>query len=222
MKVKDRMTPNPITTALDTSVGELWRIMKKKNLNRMPVMDRGYLVGIVTRRDIGSRSDINLRRSSITTRHLSKELEDNLHRVKVREIIPEGQQLITIYQDAYIEQAARILRDNKISGLPVVDDNSNLVGIITQTDISDAFLEILGINLPGTRISLRIEGKPDELIIMGKILSAHGAEIDNIVSMEVKGEAYLMILRIIHPESRLIVNELKAAGFKVESIIVKL
>jgi acetoin utilization protein AcuB len=177
---------------------------------------------MVTRRDIGSRSDINLRKSAITTRHLSKEkLEEELYRVKVREIIPEGQQLITIYQDAYIEQAARILRDNKISGLPVVDDNSNLIGIITQTDISDAFLEILGINLPGTRISLRIEGKPEELIILGKILSTHGAEVKNIVSMEVIGEAYLMILRIIHPESRMIVDELKAAGFKVESTIVK-
>ena len=65
--------------------------------------------------------------------------------------------------DAYIEQAARLLRDNKVGGMPVVDDNGKLVGIITKSDIFDAFLDTLGVNCKGARISLRAGEEPEEL-----------------------------------------------------------
>lgn len=221
MRVRDRMTSNVLVTSPDNNVGELWRLMSEKNLNRVPVIDRGKLIAMVTKRDFGLRPELNLRRSSLSTRFFTGEQEEQLQKVKVRDIIPPEQQLITIYQDAYIEQAARLLRDNKISGMPVVDDNGKMVGIITQSDISDAFLDILGVNSKGTRICLRVGEEPEAISIIGAIMAKHQARIINLVIMEIKNEKSLLIIRVDKLESRPIVSDLKAEGFVVESVIVK-
>jgi len=160
MKVKDRMTPNPYTITPDTGVGDAWLFLIEHGLNRLPVMDRGKLVGILTKKDFGSRPDLNFRGTSIATRYFSTEETMALNKVKVRDILPINQALVTIGPDAYIEQAAQLLQDNKISGLPVVDDDGRLIGIITQTDISQAFMEILAINLKGVRLNMRVKNTP--------------------------------------------------------------
>ena len=96
MKVRDRMTSHIITTSPDNNVGELWRMMIEKNLNRVPVVDRGKLLAMVTRRDFGTRPELNLRRSSLATRFFTHEQEANFEKIKVRDIIPIDQQLIKI------------------------------------------------------------------------------------------------------------------------------
>jgi acetoin utilization protein AcuB len=221
MKVKDRMTPNPYTTSPDNSVGNTWRLMNEHKLTRMPVMDKEKLVGMITKKDFGSRPDLNFRGTSLATRYFSSEQEQLLEKVKIRDIMPDGQSLVTIDPDAYIEQAAKLLRDNKIGGLPVVDDNSKLLGIITQTDVFDAFLDLLAINRKGTRINLRIKDSPEVLVQIGQILSKYAVKIANLVTMEIVGEDHLLILRINTTDSKPIVNDFKTAGFKVESVIVK-
>lgn len=221
MKVKDRMTPNPYTTSPDKSVGDTWRLMNEYKLTRLPVLDRGDLVGIITRKDFGTRPDINLRGTSIATRYFSTEQEQLLNNVRVRDIMPANQSLITIDPDAYIEQAAKLLRDNKIGGLPVVDGNGRLLGIITQTDIFDAFLDILAINRKGARINLRIKDSPEVLIQLGQILSKYKVKVENLVTMEIKNEDHLLILRVNTTDAKPIVKDFKTAGFKVESVIVK-
>ncbi|MDD2620731.1 MAG: CBS and ACT domain-containing protein [Syntrophomonadaceae bacterium] len=221
MKVRDRMTSNVLTTSPDCTVGELWRLMIEKDLRRIPVVDRGKLLAIVTRRDFGARPDLDLRRSSVAARFFSNEQEAKLNKIKVRDIIPVEQQLVTIYQDAYIEQAASLLRVNKIGGMPVIDDNGKLVGIITQSDIFDAFLDTLGVNLKGTRICLRVGDEPEAIVKIGTIIAKYNARIDNMVMMEAKDEKSLMIIRINILESRPLVADIKTAGFVVESVIVK-
>lgn len=221
MKVKDRMTPHPYTASPDASVGDTWRMMIEHKLTRLPVLDREKLVGIITRKDFGARSDLNFRGTSLATRYFSSEQEQLLNKVKVRDIMPANQALVTIDPDAYIEQAAKLLRDNKIGGLPVVDDNGILLGIITQTDIFDAFLDLLAINRKGARINLRIEDDPKVLIKLGEILCEYGVKIENLVTMEITGEDHLLILRINTTDAKPIVNDFKKAGFKVESVIVK-
>lgn len=222
VKVKDRMTPNPYTTTPDTSLGELWSLMQDKNLQRIPVLERGKkLIALLTRRDFNARPDLNLRKTSLATRYFQDENEQKLRKLKVRDIIPANHHLVTIHQEAYIEQAARLLRDNRISGLPVIDDEGRLVGIITQTDLSDAFLYILGVNCRGTRLCLRVGDDAEVMVQLGEILSRHGAKIETLVRMEVKDEQSLLVVRLDKIESRAIVEEIKAAGFKIESIAIK-
>jgi acetoin utilization protein AcuB len=215
------MTPNPYTTSPDTSVGDAWRLMIEHRLSRLPVLDRGKLVGIITKTDFGSRPDLNFRRPSIATRHFPSDQEQLLNKVKVREVLPDNQSLITISPNAYVELAAKLFRDNKIGGLPVVDDQGKLIGIITQTDIFDAFLDLLAINRKGTRINLRVENSPEVLVQIGQLLSKYDVKIENLVTMEIQDEQHLLILRINTTTSKPIVAAFKAAGFIVESVMVR-
>jgi len=135
--------------------------------------------------------------------------------------MPPNQQLISIHQDAYIEQAAKILRDNRISGLPVVDDDGMLVGIITQTDVTDAFLDMLGINRAGTRINLRVSADPENLVRIGQVLMQHKLSVENLVSIEKPDKSRILVLRVNMQDSRQLIKELKDAGFQIESLLVK-
>lgn len=215
------MTPNPFTTSPDTSVGEIWKLMTEHKLRRVPVMDRGQLVGILTRTDFGTRSDLNLRGTSVATRYFTTEQEELLKKVKVKDIIPGNQSLVTISPDAYVEHAAQLLRDNRIGGLPVVDENGRLLGIITLTDVLDAFLEVLAINRPGSRINLWADNKPEALANIGSILSQHGVKLHNILIMEVKDEQQLLLLRINTSAPKAIIDDFIASGYTVESLIIR-
>lgn len=221
MKVKDKMTANPVTVAPDTSVGDLWNVMQERKLRRLPVVDRGKLVGIVTRSDLGSRPDINLRGTSVATRYLPSDQEQLHRKVKVRDLVPIDRELITISQEAYIEQAAKILRDSKIGGMPVLDDNGHLVGIITQTDVFDAFLEMFSINQRGSRINIRLENPAAELIKLGEVLVKHNSLVENMLTLPIKNEKHLLILRVNTFDSEPLVEDLKLAGFHIESVLVK-
>lgn len=220
MRVKDKMTPHPIFVSPDLSVGDAWQILQEKSLNRMPVVDRGRLLGIITRTDFGTRRDLNLRAVSPAATGVTPEDRRLLTKTKVRDLMPEEQELITIHQDAYIEMAAKILRENKIGGLPVVDDDYRLVGIITQTDMFDAFLEMLAINRRGTRITVKSSTDPDVIIKLGTILKDHQMRLENIVGMENKS-GNTLIIRVNSDHAQGLVNDLKNAGFEVESVIVK-
>jgi len=103
----------------------------------------------------------------------------------------------------------------------VVDDNSKLVGIITHTDIFDAFLDLLAINRKGLRINLRVDDTPEVLVNIFQILEKYKVKVENLVTMEIKGEQHLMVLRLNTTDSKPIVDDFKAAGFKIESVIVK-
>ncbi len=221
MKVKDKMTPNPITCTPDTTIGDLWNTMQTRKLRRLPVLERGRLVGMVTRTDLGSRPDINLRGTSVATRYLPADQEQLLNKVRVKDIVPIDRELITISKDAYIEQAAKILRDSKIGGMPVLDDNGKLVGIITQTDIFDAFLEMFSINQRGSRINIRLENIASELITLGKVLCKHNSIVENMLTLPIKNERHLLIIRVNTVESEALVEDLKQAGFHIESVLVK-
>lgn len=221
MKVKDKMTPNPVTCTPDTSIGDLWNMMQSNRLRQIPVVERGRLVGIVTRSDLGNRTDINLRGTSVATRYLPVEQEQLLRKVKVRDIVPIDQELTTISQEAYIEQAAKILRESRIGGMPVLDDKGKLVGIITQTDIFDAFLEMFSINQRGSRINIRLENVAAELVTLGNVLCRHNSKVENMLTLPIKNERYLLILRVNSVESEALVDELKEAGFHIESVLVK-
>ena len=122
--VRNWMTPNPITITLETTVPEARQLMEKYYIRRLPVLNKGQLVGIVT------RGDIREAQVSITTLSLN-ELNFVLDRMPAKEFM--AYEPITIAPDATIEEAARLMLQHKIGGLPVVE-NGELVGMITETD----------------------------------------------------------------------------------------
>ncbi len=126
-KVRDWMTPNPITISPRTTLPEAHQIMKEKRIRRLPVVDEnGQLVGIVTLGDVREASPSDATSLSIF------ELNYLLARLTVDKIMTR--KVITVTPDTPIYEAARLMLEHKIGGLPVVEDG-RVVGIITESDI---------------------------------------------------------------------------------------
>ena len=125
--VQDWMTREVIEIAPDTSLREAHEIMKHKKIRRLPVVTNGKILGIVTLGDIRGAEPSQASSLSVW------EMNDLLANLKVSEIMTRNP--ATIQQGASIGEAAQIMLDKKFSGLPVVDEENHLVGIITESDI---------------------------------------------------------------------------------------
>jgi CBS domain-containing protein len=116
-----------ITITLDTSLSEAHRLMTEKRIRRLPVVDHGKLVGLVTLGDVRSAEPSAASTLSVW------EMNNLLAQLKVSEIMTR--EPVTISQEATISTVAEVMLENKFSGLPVVDKQGQLVGIITESDI---------------------------------------------------------------------------------------
>ena len=130
MFVANRMTKNPITVTPSTKVDEAESLMKKHKFRRLPVVENGKLVGFLSDKDL-----LQVMPSAATT--LAKyEITSLLSKIEVKEIMTKD--VITVDEDATIEEAALIMCNKKISGLPVISSVGAVVGDITETDIFKA------------------------------------------------------------------------------------
>ena len=134
MLVGKRMTRNPITVSPDVSIAEAMERMRREKIRRFLVVDKkGALVGIVTREDLLHASP-----SSVTSLSVW-EVSYLLSQVKVKEVMTRD--VLTVTEDVTLEEASRLMVDNKIGCLPVVRDGM-VVGIITESDLFKVFLEL--------------------------------------------------------------------------------
>ncbi len=203
------------TVDMDSSITEAFRLMKENNIRRLPVMDKGKLAAIVT------LSDLNQAAPSSATSLSIHELNYLLAKTKIREIIPKKQKLLSISPEAYIETAAKIMRENTVSGLPVVD-NGKLVGIVTETDIFDAFIDILGVRKTHTRIDFYVKDRPGSLAEVTGLVAARNISIINtVVYYDEKKGKYKMILRIEDLDYEPVLKDLKEKGYEIDSVLVK-
>src|SRR5690554_4633119 len=125
MYVKNRMTKNPYTIDANASISEAVAILREKGLKRMPVMNGENVVGIITQSDIQKVSPTKATSLSIF------EINYLLSKLTVKDAM--SKKLITIKADSLLEEAAVIMRENRIGTLPVVE-NGKLAGIITESD----------------------------------------------------------------------------------------
>ncbi|MGC8873339.1 MAG: CBS and ACT domain-containing protein [Chloroflexia bacterium] len=169
MLVKERMSTHPITIEPDTSVTEALSFMRQNRVRRLPVVDRhGNLLGIVSEKDLLYASP------SPATSLSVYEIGYLLSKLKVKEIMTR--EVITVCPDCPIEEAARIMVDHKIGGLPVVEDG-RLVGIITETDLFKVFLEMLGAREQGLRVSVSVRNEPGSLARLASAIAGLGGDI---------------------------------------------
>jgi len=145
MLVEKRMKRDPVTVTPDDSFRHAMTLIRQKGIRHLPVVEGGQLVGIVTDRDIRQTSP-----SPATSLEIH-ELHYLLEKVRIREIMTK--KVYTVTPDIPIEEAARLMLQYKIGGLPVLKQGT-LVGIITETDILRAFVEVMGIQQEQTRLEL--------------------------------------------------------------------
>ncbi len=172
MLVEERMTSPAVTIGPDVGVQEALAMMHREKVRRFPVIDRrGNLIGIVSEKDL-----LNAAPSDATTLSVW-EVNYLLSKLTVDKVMTKN--VITITRDTPIEEAARIMADNKVGGLPVVDGNK-VVGIVTETNLFRIFLELFGARAKGIRLSVLISNEPGSLCrLTGAIQSING----NIVAL---------------------------------------
>lgn len=170
MLVGERMSKPVITISPDMPISEALNLMKKEHIRRAPVVKDGKLAGIVSDKDL-----LNASPSPVTTLSIW-EMNYLLSKVTVDQVMTNN--VMTVTEDTPIEQAARIMADNKIGGLPVMR-NGHVAGIITETDLFKVFLELLGAREMGVRVTAQIDDTPGQL---ANITEAIAAKKGNFVS----------------------------------------
>lgn len=165
MLVGERMSRPPITVTPELSINDAEALFKRERIRRAPVIKGGKLVGIISEKDL-----LNASPSSATTLSVW-EMNYLLSKLTVAEVMTKD--VITVTEDTPIEEAARIMADNKIGGLPVVK-GARVVGIITETNLFKMFLELMGAREHGVRVTALIEDTPGMLAKVTKAIAEAG------------------------------------------------
>jgi acetoin utilization protein AcuB len=180
MLVRNRMTANPVTVTPDVSVTDALRLMTEKKIRRLPVLNgQGALVGIVSDRDLLLASP------SPATSLAVWEIHDLLAKLTVEKIMT--QKVITVTEETPLEEAARVMADNRVGGLPVLRGET-LVGIISESDLFKTLLELLGGRRPGIRITVATYGVKGTLAEITSAISEAGGDIVGLAFSEVEGK----------------------------------
>ncbi len=182
MLVRERMTPNPITATPETSVRDAMQLMHEKKIRRLPVVDdRGQLIGIVSEKDLLYASP-----SPVTSLNVW-EIQDLLYKLKVQKVMTT--RVITVGEDQPLEDAARMMEDANIGGLPVMR-GKQLVGIITESDLFKAFLQFLGGRRPGVRVTALVPNRKGTFAKITTAVFNAGGDIVGFASSETSDEAH--------------------------------
>jgi len=210
MIVAKRMMRNPVFVDENDSMKKAMDIMKEREIRHLPVMkEREKLVGIVTERDIKQASP------SPATALEIREIYYLLDKVKVKQIMTR--RVYTVSSHTSIEEAALIMREKKIGCLPVMD-GGKLVGILTETDILDAFLDSLGVHGPGYRVELALPNKTGVLFEVLKLIKDFDANIVSVASASHEDPGMkILILRIETKNYKMLKAALKKGGYEILS-----
>jgi acetoin utilization protein AcuB len=178
-----------ITVRAEMPIQDALKLMHTEHIRRVPVVDpRGRLVGLVSEMDLLKASPSEATSLSIWEVHylLSK---ITVERVMTREVI-------TVAEQTPIEEAARIMADNEIGGLPVMRGRE-LVGIVTETDLFRVFLELLGAREAGIRLAALVANRPGELAkLTSAVYQAGGNFLALVTSLGDSAENRLVTAKI--------------------------
>ncbi len=210
MIVAKRMMRNPVSVDENDSMKKAMDLLKERDIRHRPVLKDGEkLVGIVTERDIKQASP------SPATALEIREIYYLLDKVKVRQIM--SRRPYTISSTAPIEEAALIMREKRIGCLPVVD-GGKLVGILTETDILDAFIEAMGVSGPGYRMELALPNRPGMLFEVLKLMKDFDANVVSVgTAPHDESDRKILILRIESKNYKVLKAAIKKSGYEILS-----
>lgn len=174
MLVKGWMSTDVISIDEETSVMKASQIMKENHIRRLPVINQGKLAGIVTDRDLKDASP-----SKATTLDVH-ELYYLLSELKVKDIM--SRDLIIIGPDETVELAAVKMLENNISGLPVVNKEGLVVGILTMNDVFKVLISITGIYRGGIQFAFALPDRPGAIGQVANMIRSHGGSMVSILS----------------------------------------
>ncbi len=206
-QVKDFMTRDVITAERDAKISEVLDLMRFNHIHRIPVVDADdRLVGLITEGMIAGQDN------SATSLSIY-ELNYLLSKTEVRTVMVRH--VHSINQQDLMEEAADRMLKYDVGCLPVVDDSDRVVGIVTQNDVFRAFLDILGWNRQGLRLSIEVTDEVGALEKIARIFADAGVNIYNVSVYSLKDGRASMIIRSAADPQGALVPALEAAGIKV-------
>jgi len=195
MLVANRMTQEPITVEADDLLVRAAYKMQSGGFRRLPVVSGGKLVGMITDRDLRAH-------------------QGHLDHTKINGVMSENPVAVT--PATTLEEAARIMLERQFGGLPVISDG-RLVGIITASDILEAFLDVMGASHGGsTRVDFVLEGEEHGFLEATRLVAREGGEVLGVGTYREKlGENPVCYLRLLATDPERIAKALRASGFNV-------
>ena len=209
MLMRDVMTTNVVTIPSSTSLADASRIMEAHRFKRLPVVDRGVLVGVVTRNALEKAGP-----STLTTFSMH-EISNLLNKITVKEVM--ARHLVTVEPDATAEEAVALAQEKKIGSLLVVE-NGKLVGIVTTNDLFYRLLNpMLGIGKPGFRLIVHNCGGTKDIEKVMATVNRLGLELTTMFLQPEPNER-LLILHMDSEDPSTLIDELRKLGCSVERV----
>ena len=174
MLVKNWMSKNVITIDANDTMQDALTLLREHSIRMLPVMKKNRLVGIVTDRDLKKAS------ASDATLLDVHELLYLLTKIKVKDIMTKDP--ITLPPDYTVEETARVLLENKISGAPVLDQSGKVIGTITQTDLFKVLISLTGIGNGGIQFGFQVEDRPGSIREVADIIREFGGRMVSILT----------------------------------------
>ncbi|MCX5889446.1 MAG: CBS domain-containing protein [Deltaproteobacteria bacterium] len=199
MRVSEIMSRDLITITPDKRVGQALQLMQNQKIRHLPVTEKGRMVGWLTSRDL---------REVL--------LASMLEKITVADVMIKAP--ISVGADTEVEEAARLIKEHKIGGLPVLEGD-RLVGVITMLDLIGAFLTMLSLIRNSSRLDLSLEDKPEALEAAAKIIKDAGGKILNLALGPDRGLQRAYYFRLEKCDLDPIVEALNKEGIKVLEVI---
>jgi acetoin utilization protein AcuB len=203
--VRDSMTREVVTVGPETTAAEALALCREKGIRHLPVLEGGWLVGMISDRDL----------RSATPALGDSDRAEALERIRVADEM--AKEVATVRPEDPIEEAAIEMYERKIGCLPVVDDG-DLVGIVTSSDVMRAFVRLVGAHAPGSRVEVALSRRPGAFAGVAGILQNAGVNIVSVLASS-KGEdeagERVAVFRIDTIDPRRVVEGLEAAGYAV-------
>ncbi|MDW7773326.1 MAG: CBS and ACT domain-containing protein [Desulfobulbaceae bacterium] len=174
MLIKDWMATSVLTVDANTSVMRATRTMKENNIRRLPVMSHGKLIGVVTDRDLKDASP------SSTSEMDIHEMYYLLSEMKVKDVMTD--KCISLKQNDTLEKAALVMLKERISGIMILDDEDQLVGLLSETDILRGFIQATGIQDGAYQYVIDMPDKPGSTTRVIDILRKKDARVLSILT----------------------------------------
>ena len=174
MLVKNWMSKKVVTVHVNDTMQDAVKLLREHGIHMLPVMEQGELVGIVTDRDMKRAS------ASDATTLDAHELIHLISTIKIKHIMTKNP--ITVPFDFTVEETAEVLLKNKISGVPVVNQDKEIVGTITQTDLFKVLISLTGAGAKGLQFAFEAEDRPGSIREIADIIRKYGGRVVSILS----------------------------------------
>ncbi|MFZ2087268.1 MAG: CBS and ACT domain-containing protein [Desulfobaccales bacterium] len=199
MRVGEIMNKDPITIAPETRVGQALKLMQQHQIRHLPVIEDDFMVGWISAR---------------TLREVL--LASMLEVITVRDVMVEAP--ISVTPETSVEEAARLVHEHKIGGMPVLD-GEKLVGVLTVNDLLSAFIVMLGLLRSSSRLDLLLDTRPKTLEKVSRLIQASGGKIINVALGPTKNGQRCYFFRIEKCDLEPIIANLKDQGYQVLDFI---